>query len=414
MKRNVNQLNRAIKNRGSNKEMIFLGDSFISKGMLSQKNRIQQKLKNSARSFSSVPQSKSFTASLIWNNNDEDGRYKIGVIFDKSSFGSNADYAESVFRSVQKDYLEKTAIELVDCAQSWGGGCNDFDHWMKLTATPSNGLSGCSSYVGRYGSAQTGWNGHGEQEISLGSGCIYKHTMIHEIKHALGWTHEQNRHDRDKYVEILWDNIDPRMKDNFEKEEGDASGTPYDPRSIMQYSAGAFSRNGQPTIRSKDPRNPIPDSNEYWSEEYINRGMTDFDALELNTIYNLHIHCKDKGGWIFSDSQGNIQKGVRATTGSTCGSSVTSTDRDVRVSLGTTTDATTATSDDSRRTSAASSTASTVGATDASTIVSPTAATTGRIDATTRRQGGGGKQQDLLGIVFGVISQLLKQFLAGR
>ena len=48
---------------------------------------------------------------------------------------------------------------------------------------------------------------NGFQEISLGSGCIRKGIMMHEILHALGFRHEQSRYDRDKYVEVFWENI---------------------------------------------------------------------------------------------------------------------------------------------------------------------------------------------------------------
>jgi hypothetical protein len=100
--------------------------------------------------------------------------------------------------------------------------------------------TGCWSQVGRQG---------GEQTISLGPGCG-PGAAIHEIGHALGLFHEQSRSDRDDHIEIVWANIDPQYRHNFDAHVQDATDLgPYDYGSIMHYPPTAFSVNKQPTIR---------------------------------------------------------------------------------------------------------------------------------------------------------------------
>lgn len=62
---------------------------------------------------------------------------------------------------------------------------------------------GCYSYVGMQQRA-------GPQVVSLStSGCVYKGTAIHELLHAVGFHHEQNRPDRDSYIKVNYENISP-------------------------------------------------------------------------------------------------------------------------------------------------------------------------------------------------------------
>ena len=106
--------------------------------------------------------------------------------------------------------------------------------------------TGCWSSVGKVGK---------KQSVNLQNpGCLSKvGTPIHELMHALGFLHEQNRNDRDSYVRVITSNIKPDTLPNFEKAapgETTAYGVQYDTGSVMHYSSTAFSKNGQKTIEA--------------------------------------------------------------------------------------------------------------------------------------------------------------------
>ncbi|KIH52529.1 astacin [Ancylostoma duodenale] len=73
--------------------------------------------------------------------------------------------------------------------------------------------------------------------ISLGDYCYGASGMAHEIGHALGLPHSQNRRDRDNYIIINVTNIQ-QYKEQYEgmmTEDQEASySVPYDLGSIMQ------------------------------------------------------------------------------------------------------------------------------------------------------------------------------------
>jgi hypothetical protein len=61
---------------------------------------------------------------------------------------------------------------------------------------------------------------------------------MHQIAHTLGFYHEQSRHDRDQYVEVLKANVASLKEVNFEKyteSKVDVFELPYDLSSDMHY-----------------------------------------------------------------------------------------------------------------------------------------------------------------------------------
>ena len=99
---------------------------------------------------------------------------------------------------------------------------------------------GCWSYVGRISSVQT---------MNLGTGCWSVGTIAHEMGHALGMPHEQNRNDRAPHIslEVLNNGggtqaCNRLIAANWGMENG-SNLTSYDFASIMHYSSQASASN---------------------------------------------------------------------------------------------------------------------------------------------------------------------------
>lgn len=122
-----------------------------------------------------------------------------------------------------------------------------------LVFVKSNEL--CASYLGRVG---------GAQPIYLAASCGINE-IVHELMHALGFVHEHSRPDRDKYLEVLWQNIDPKFWLQFWIMPDDlvhdyvGSVFSFDGESIMLYDPNAFAKSaGLLTLKSRSgsPINP--------------------------------------------------------------------------------------------------------------------------------------------------------------
>ncbi|XP_062924551.1 meprin A subunit alpha-like [Mobula hypostoma] len=126
-------------------------------------------------------------------------------------------------------------------------------------------LNGCWSFVG---------NNHNGQDLSIGTWCDRKPVIEHEIMHALGFYHEHSRTDRDDYVNIWWNEIQPGYEIDFEVYGDDMitdHNTPYDYDSLVHYPPFFFNRNNSVrTITTK-----IPAFNDIIGQRL------DFSALDL-------------------------------------------------------------------------------------------------------------------------------------
>lgn len=134
----------------------------------------------------------------------------------------------------------------------------------------------CTSKIGMMG---------GEQHVKLNtSTCINRGSIIHELGHAIGFFHEQSRPDRDRYITIIPENIEPGDMHNVKKINNiDTYGLPYDYTSLFHYSGRVMSKNDQISIKTKDP----------YFQNVIGRtrSLSYYDVNLGNLMYNCSQHC---------------------------------------------------------------------------------------------------------------------------
>lgn len=131
----------------------------------------------------------------------------------------------------------------------------------------------CASYLGKIG---------GQQPIFLKPDCGSKE-IRHEAMHALGFVHEQSRKDRDQYVKINWDNIEPGFENQFDiapdayLENYRGFVFAFDYNSVMLYSPMHFSKDKKSkTIESTTNKDIAP----------LQGSLSDTDVQRINYLYN--------------------------------------------------------------------------------------------------------------------------------
>ena len=197
----------------------------------------------------------------------------------KLVFFSTANYQKTLLKFAMGDIEKYTCVRFVKRS-------NEID-FVHIYAG-----DGCHSNLGKIG---------GQQSLSLQkNGCFSRGTIIHEFIHALGYgekilvlyilikffiiflsDHMHSHAERDKFVEIRWNNIKPQAISNFDKvdpRQFGNFGTSYDLYSLMHYDKTAFTSNGKDTI--------VPRNRRYRRVIGQRIGLSVGDVRRINNMYN--------------------------------------------------------------------------------------------------------------------------------
>ena len=135
---------------------------------------------------------------------------------------------------------------------------------------------GCYSSVGKKGGPQT---------VSLGAGCDSLGIVLHELMHVVGFYHLHQRPDRDRFLKIHWENINPAFINNFKLLSPSLyriSGGSFDYASIMMYGPTSFSRD-----RNRVTMTPTRSGVRLVDPAY-KYGLSQQDIQSINQLYRCH------------------------------------------------------------------------------------------------------------------------------
>lgn len=160
-------------------------------------------------------------------------------LFKKNSRWSNAEVPYEIGTSVSDSMKKQIAIAVEKYEDQSNvhlvprSGQSDYVVFEQTTNT-------CNSKIGKTG---------GKQVINFSATSC----LLHEIGHAVGLIHEQNRPDRDKYVKVYVDRVESGFEHNFKIASNVETVGPYDFDSMMHYGAFFFADDPKlPTITRLD------------------------------------------------------------------------------------------------------------------------------------------------------------------
>ncbi len=159
-----------------------------------------------------------------------------------------------------------------------GGGSTN----PKMTFAPVNQNGYCFTQWSTDGKTNT-W---AKVSLSPNSACTFGRTILHEIVHGLAGFHTHKRFDRDAHVQVVYENVLPDKKSEFDICKGGCCcqtwGYPYDCDSIMHYAKNQMSINGKDTLVSNSASCKLLD---FSSWQVYNPYMSPFDIEFIQEQY---------------------------------------------------------------------------------------------------------------------------------
>ncbi|MCM2352742.1 MAG: M12 family metallopeptidase [Pseudobdellovibrio sp.] len=177
-------------------------------------------------------------------------------------------------KTISKDYRSR----FMAACKVWSDAANV--HCRLRKSTDANYLfvtdknSRCWTDVG---------SGSGRREFNFSfDWCWEKTKLIHELGHVLGFMHEHQRPDRDKYLKVNLANAGEYAFAYEKLSFGPLDkSTPYDFMSIMHYWNAAYSVNGQPIMV------PRPGYEKYTNTMGTSKNLTKGDRDLVRRVYGL-------------------------------------------------------------------------------------------------------------------------------
>ncbi|XP_022085259.1 blastula protease 10-like [Acanthaster planci] len=196
----------------------------------------------------------------VWPNRTLVYQYEAGL----------SEITKQVFQEAVEVYREKTNIRFLEAVEGIYTGV------IQPLIVRQSG-QGCFSTVGCPSQTCGG-------RLNLQEGrCALLGVALHELGHALGRFHEQNRPDRDNHILVIESNILPGYEHNF-RVVNMPTVAPYDLQSVMHYSTVAFSRNGY--LETIIPYNPR-DKAKMGRQHMLSR----LDTYTFNVAYDAYDIC---------------------------------------------------------------------------------------------------------------------------